>query len=47
MQWQKALEAGRGVPSAVVVNSKGKVVSRISGYAPENVYISKLEKIVK
>ena len=46
-QWKKELKAGRGVPSVVVVNSKGKVVTRISGYAPVNVYMSKLEKELK
>ena len=45
--WMQQLDANGGVPMAVIVNSDGKVVERISGYMPLNNYIRKLESIVK
>lgn len=41
------LGAGRGVPSAVVVDGDGKVVGRIGGYAPLDTYVKKLESFVQ
>ena len=41
------LGAGRGVPSAVVVDGDGKVLGRIGGYAPLPKYLKKLETIVQ
>ena len=46
-QWAQQLGAGRGVPSAVIVDSDGKVAGKISGYAPLKSYMKKLESIVK
>ena len=46
-RWSKALGAGRGVPSAVIVNGDGKVVGRIGGYAPLANYLKRLEAAVK
>ena len=46
-KWSKQLGAGRGVPSAVIVNSDGKVVGRIGGYAPVAQYMQKLEAAVQ
>ena len=46
-QWLRQLQAGGGVPSAVIVNSSGKVVGKIGGYAKLNNYMRKLKSIVK
>lgn len=43
----RQLQAGGGVPSAVVVDSSGKVVGRIGGYAPLQSYMTQLESFVK
>ena len=46
-QWSSQLGAGRGVPSAVIVNGDGKVVGRIGGYMPLAGYMEKLNSFVQ
>ena len=46
-QWSSRLGAGRGVPSAVIVNGDGKVLGRIGGYAPLAAYMKKLKAVVR
>lgn len=47
LKWHKELQASGGVPSAVIVNSEGKVVGDIGGYMPEKEYLKKLERMIK
>ena len=46
-EWSRKLGAGGGVPSAVIVDSNGKVVGKIGGYRKLKDYMKELNKIVK
>lgn len=46
-QWNYQLKAGGGVPSAVIVDSNGKIAGKINGFAELKNYMKKLESFVK
>ena len=46
-KWNRDLQAGSGVPSAVIVNSDGKVTGRIGGFAKADAYLKRLKNAIR
>ena len=46
-KWSRDLQAGSGVPSAVIVNPDGKVTGRIGGFAKADAYLKKLKNAIR